>query len=112
MRFSSEADSLNFSVLGVDVAPGTAEFDLYVRQLVTEMTSKAGQKCTAIRRALVPERAGARGHRRGPGPDRGQGAGRRSDRGRVSPWAPLVGLAQRDDVRRISHELAPRRRCR
>ena len=55
VRFSSEADSLNFSVLGVDVPPGSAEFDLYVRQLVTEMTSKAGQKCTAIRRALVPD---------------------------------------------------------
>ena len=55
VRFSSEADSLNFSVLGVDVTPDSAEFDLFVRQLVTEMTAKAGQKCTAIRRALVPQ---------------------------------------------------------
>ena len=55
VRFSSEADSLNFSVLGADVQPDSPEFDLYVRQLVTEMTSKAGQKCTAIRRALVPD---------------------------------------------------------
>jgi len=55
VRFSSEADSLNFSVLGIDAGPDTEEFDLYVRQLVTEMTSKAGQKCTAIRRALVPD---------------------------------------------------------
>ncbi|HYN72037.1 MAG TPA: phenylacetic acid degradation bifunctional protein PaaZ, partial [Nakamurella sp.] len=55
VRFSSEADSLNFSVLGLDVQPGTEEFELYIRQLVTEMTSKAGQKCTAIRRALVPD---------------------------------------------------------
>ncbi len=55
VRFSSEADSLNFSVLGADVRPGSPEFELYVRQLVTEMTSKAGQKCTAIRRALVPD---------------------------------------------------------
>jgi oxepin-CoA hydrolase/3-oxo-5,6-dehydrosuberyl-CoA semialdehyde dehydrogenase len=55
VRFSSEADSLNFSMLGTDVRPGSAEFDLFVSQLVTEMTSKAGQKCTAIRRALVPE---------------------------------------------------------
>ncbi len=55
VRFSSEADSLNFSVLGIDVQPGSEEFELYVRQLVTEMTSKAGQKCTAIRRALVPD---------------------------------------------------------
>lgn len=55
VRFGAEADSLNFSVLGVDIEPGSIEFDLYVRQLVTEMTAKAGQKCTAIRRALVPE---------------------------------------------------------
>jgi oxepin-CoA hydrolase / 3-oxo-5,6-dehydrosuberyl-CoA semialdehyde dehydrogenase len=54
VRFNAEADSLNCSVLGPDAAPGTAEFDLYVNQLVTEMTVKAGQKCTAIRRALVP----------------------------------------------------------
>jgi oxepin-CoA hydrolase / 3-oxo-5,6-dehydrosuberyl-CoA semialdehyde dehydrogenase len=54
VRFNAEADSLNCSVLGPDAAPGTPEFDLYVGQLVTEMTVKAGQKCTAIRRALVP----------------------------------------------------------
>jgi oxepin-CoA hydrolase / 3-oxo-5,6-dehydrosuberyl-CoA semialdehyde dehydrogenase len=54
-RFNAEADSLNCSVLGPDAGPGTPEFDLYVGQLVTEMTVKAGQKCTAIRRAFVPE---------------------------------------------------------
>jgi len=54
VRFNAEADSLNCSILGPDAAPGTAEFDLYVKQLVTEMTVKAGQKCTAIRRAFVP----------------------------------------------------------
>jgi oxepin-CoA hydrolase/3-oxo-5,6-dehydrosuberyl-CoA semialdehyde dehydrogenase len=54
VRFNAEADSLNCSILGPDAVPGTPEFDLYVRQLVTEMTVKAGQKCTAIRRALVP----------------------------------------------------------
>jgi len=54
VRFNAEADSLNCSILGLDVAPDSAEFDLYVKQLVTEMTVKAGQKCTAIRRALVP----------------------------------------------------------
>ncbi len=52
--FNAEADSLNCSILGPDAASGTAEFDLYVDQLITEMTVKAGQKCTAIRRALVP----------------------------------------------------------
>jgi oxepin-CoA hydrolase / 3-oxo-5,6-dehydrosuberyl-CoA semialdehyde dehydrogenase len=54
VRFNAEADSLNCSILGPDAVPGTAEFDLYIRQLVTEMTVKAGQKCTAIRRAFVP----------------------------------------------------------
>src|ERR1700726_3534381 len=54
IRFNAEADSLNCSVLGPEAGPGTPEFDLYVRQLVTEMTVKAGQKCTAIRRAFVP----------------------------------------------------------
>jgi oxepin-CoA hydrolase/3-oxo-5,6-dehydrosuberyl-CoA semialdehyde dehydrogenase len=55
VRFTAEADSLNLSILGPDAAPGTPEFDLYVTGLVTEMTVKAGQKCTAIRRAFVPE---------------------------------------------------------
>ena len=55
VRFNAEADSLNCSILGPDAGPGSPEFDLYVAQLVTEMTVKAGQKCTAIRRALVPE---------------------------------------------------------
>ncbi|WP_439594225.1 phenylacetic acid degradation bifunctional protein PaaZ [Microbacterium sp.] len=54
VRFTSETDSINASILGPDATPGTPEFDAYVRQLVTEMTTKAGQKCTAIRRALVP----------------------------------------------------------
>jgi oxepin-CoA hydrolase / 3-oxo-5,6-dehydrosuberyl-CoA semialdehyde dehydrogenase len=55
VRFNAEADSLNMSVLGPDATPGTPAFDRYVTQLVTEMTVKAGQKCTAIRRAFVPE---------------------------------------------------------
>ena len=54
VRFNAEADSLNCSVLGPDAGPDTPEFGLFVDQLVTEMTVKAGQKCTAIRRALVP----------------------------------------------------------
>ncbi|WP_438854112.1 phenylacetic acid degradation bifunctional protein PaaZ [Agromyces sp. M3QZ16-3] len=54
VRFTSETDSINASVLGTDAVPGTPEFDAYVTQLVVEMTSKAGQKCTAIRRAIVP----------------------------------------------------------
>lgn len=53
-RFNVEADSLNTSLLGPDAGPGSAEFDLFVREVAREMTVKAGQKCTAIRRALVP----------------------------------------------------------
>ena len=53
-RFVAERDSLNAAVLGPDAAPGTPEFDLFVKEVVREMTAKAGQKCTAIRRALVP----------------------------------------------------------
>ena len=60
VRFTAETDSLNSSVLGPDAAPGSAEFDLFVKEVVREMTAKAGQKCTAIRKALVPaERAQA-----------------------------------------------------
>ncbi len=54
VRFNAEADSLNCSILGPDAVAGTPEFDLFVKQLVSEMTVKAGQKCTAIRRAFVP----------------------------------------------------------
>jgi len=54
VRFNMEADSLNFSMLGPDAAPGTEEFDLFVKEVAREMTVKAGQKCTAIRRTLVP----------------------------------------------------------
>lgn len=56
VRFTMEADSLNCSVLGPDAQPGSPEFDLYVKEVAREMTSKAGQKCTAIRRAIVPRR--------------------------------------------------------
>jgi len=55
VRFTAETDSLNSSILGPDAAPGTLEFDQFVREVVREMTAKAGQKCTAIRKALVPE---------------------------------------------------------
>ena len=54
VRFNMEADSLNFSMLGPEAAPGTEEFDLFIKEVAREMTSKAGQKCTAIRRTMVP----------------------------------------------------------
>jgi len=55
VRLGVEADSLNCSILGLDVTPEDPEFDLFVKGVVAEMTVKAGQKCTAIRRAIVPE---------------------------------------------------------
>ena len=54
VRFTGETDSLNAAILGPDAVAGTPEFDAYVKSLVTEMTAKAGQKCTSIRRAIVP----------------------------------------------------------
>ena len=97
VRFNAEADSLNASVLGPDATSGTPEFDLFVGALVTEMTVKAGQKCTAIRRAFVPqdrvdEVAGAVSAKLAevvvgaPGAD-------------GVTMGALVGVEQRDDVR-------------
>ncbi|QKW31583.1 phenylacetic acid degradation bifunctional protein PaaZ [Nocardiopsis flavescens] len=97
-QLNVEADSLNCSILGPDVTAEDPEFDLYIKQVVTEMTVKAGQKCTAIRRVIVPEAmadtvvealkerlakvvVGAADH-----PDTRMGA--------------LVSLAQRDEVRK------------
>jgi oxepin-CoA hydrolase/3-oxo-5,6-dehydrosuberyl-CoA semialdehyde dehydrogenase len=54
VRFNQEADSLNFSMLGPDARPGSEEFDLFVKEVARETTVKAGQKCTAIRRTIVP----------------------------------------------------------
>ncbi|WP_270729074.1 phenylacetic acid degradation bifunctional protein PaaZ [Shimia sp. Alg240-R146] len=55
VRFTAEADSLNCSILGPDALPGTPEFDLFIKEVSREMTTKAGQKCTAIRRIITPE---------------------------------------------------------
>ena len=55
VRFNQEADSLNYSMLGPDAAPGTEEFELFIKEVAKEMTVKAGQKCTAIRRTFVHE---------------------------------------------------------
>ena len=54
--FNMEADSLNCSVLGEDGVPGTPEFDIFIKEVQKEMTVKAGQKCTAVRRVIVPEK--------------------------------------------------------
>ena len=55
VRFTAEQDSLNASILGPDAGPGAPEFDLFVKEVTREMTVKAGQKCTAIRRIIAPE---------------------------------------------------------
>ncbi len=54
VRFVAERDSLNAAILGSDAGPGSPEFDLFVKEVAREMTVKAGQKCTAIRRVLAP----------------------------------------------------------
>lgn len=59
VAFTAETDSLNASILGPDAKPGTPEFDLYVNEVTREMTSKAGQKCTAIRRVIAPSEISA-----------------------------------------------------
>lgn len=56
VRFNMEADSLNCCILGQDATPDTEEFKLFIKEVVREVTTKAGQKCTAIRRVIVPER--------------------------------------------------------
>jgi oxepin-CoA hydrolase/3-oxo-5,6-dehydrosuberyl-CoA semialdehyde dehydrogenase len=99
VRFTSETDSINASVLGTDAVAGTPEFDAYVKQLVAEMTTKAGQKCTAIRRAIVPaasvdaviEAVRARiAERVVLGDPRAEGV----------TMGPLASIAQRDEVLR------------
>src|SRR5699024_2269885 len=97
VRFTAEADSLNAAILGEDVTEDSPEFDAFIKALFVEMTAKAGQKCTAIRRAIVPtgmidavataltERLNAKivpGDPRDPG----------------STMGPLVSVEQREDV--------------
>jgi oxepin-CoA hydrolase/3-oxo-5,6-dehydrosuberyl-CoA semialdehyde dehydrogenase len=98
VRFNAEADSLNCSILGPDVSTGDPEFGLYVDQLVTEMTVKAGQKCTAIRRAFVPRELVA---------DVVEAAAAKLGDVRIgnagdpdTTMGPLASLAQRDEVLR------------
>jgi oxepin-CoA hydrolase/3-oxo-5,6-dehydrosuberyl-CoA semialdehyde dehydrogenase len=98
VRFNAEADSLNLSILGLDAAPGTAEFDLYASQLVTEMTVKAGQKCTAIRRAFVPE--GLLGQVADAIAERLAGVTVGNPANPAVGMGALASLQQRDEVRR------------
>jgi len=97
VRFIAERDSLNAAVLGPDAAPGTPEFDLFVKEVVREMTVKAGQKCTAIRRAFVPAAL----------MDAAEAALKKAlgeivvgdPRDEKTRMGALVSVAQRDDVR-------------
>jgi oxepin-CoA hydrolase/3-oxo-5,6-dehydrosuberyl-CoA semialdehyde dehydrogenase len=103
VRFVAERDSLNASVLGPEAAPGTPEFDLFVKEVATEMTVKAGQKCTAIRRAMAPvayldaveQALGERLAKTKVGDPRAED----------TRMGALVSVAQRDDVRQRIAEL-------
>ncbi|KQX18680.1 MULTISPECIES: phenylacetic acid degradation bifunctional protein PaaZ [unclassified Sphingomonas] len=104
VRFVAERDSLNASILGPDAAPGTPEFDLFVKEVAREMTVKAGQKCTAIRRAFVPAQW--------------LDAAEEALKGRLAKvvvgdpaqegvtMGPLAGMTQLNDLRAKARELA------
>ena len=103
VRFVAEQDSLNASLLGPDAAPGTPEFDLFIKEVATEMTVKAGQKCTAIRRAMAPtqyldavERALSERLAKTKVGD---------PRAEDTRMGALVSISQRDDVRDRIREL-------
>jgi oxepin-CoA hydrolase/3-oxo-5,6-dehydrosuberyl-CoA semialdehyde dehydrogenase len=99
-----EADSLNACVLGPDAAPATAEFGLFVDTVVTELTLKTGQKCTAVRRALVP-REWAAAAADAIAARLAQVVVGAPEAERVT-MGPLVGRAQRDDVRAVAQRIA------
>ena len=108
VRFVAERDSLNASVLGPDATPDSPEFDLFIKEVVREMTVKAGQKCTAIRRAFVPaalldaaeEALKARLAKVVVGDPRAEGV----------TMGALASLSQLDDVRGKARELASQAR--
>ncbi len=101
--FNAEADSLNCSILAPDVRADDPEFELFVREVAREMTVKAGQKCTAIRRAIVPRA------RLDEVLARLRQALQRSVLGDPAcegvTMGPLASLAQLDDVRSRTAEL-------
>lgn len=104
VRFVAEQDSLNASILGPDAAPGTPEFDAFIKEVHREMTAKAGQKCTAIRRIIVPD-----AHR--PAvidalSDRLAKTTVGNPRDEATRMGALASLAQRDDVREKAGMLA------
>jgi oxepin-CoA hydrolase / 3-oxo-5,6-dehydrosuberyl-CoA semialdehyde dehydrogenase len=104
VRFIAERDSLNAAVLAPDATPGSPEFDLFIREIVREMTVKAGQKCTAIRRAFAPASL----------LDAAEGALKKrlseivvgDPRAEGVKMGPLVSIAQREDVREKIDQLS------
>jgi oxepin-CoA hydrolase / 3-oxo-5,6-dehydrosuberyl-CoA semialdehyde dehydrogenase len=103
-RFTAETDSLNCCILGPDAVAGTQEFDLFVKEVSREITTKAGQRCTCIRRAIVPEAAvddvlsGLRG--------RLDKVIVGNPRNETVTMGSLVSLHQRDEVRAAVSALA------
>jgi oxepin-CoA hydrolase/3-oxo-5,6-dehydrosuberyl-CoA semialdehyde dehydrogenase len=104
VRFNQEADSLNYSMLGPDARPGTEEFDLFIKEVAKEMTVKAGQKCTAIRRTFVPK---------GMVDDVMKALAKRLEGVRVGDpmvegvrMGPLAGRSQVEEVRRNADRIA------
>jgi oxepin-CoA hydrolase / 3-oxo-5,6-dehydrosuberyl-CoA semialdehyde dehydrogenase len=96
VRFNAEADSLNCSILGPDAGPSSQEFELFVGEVVRELTQKTGQKCTAIRRALVPRnRVGAVVDALG---ERLAEVRVGDPRDQATTMGPLVGRGQLDEV--------------
>lgn len=102
--FNMEADSLNCCILGPDVHPGMPEFDIFIKEVVREVTTKAGQKCTAIRRIIVPA-------------DRVEDVqialGKRLQTTTIGDpsikevrMGPLAGISQRNEVREKVQQLA------
>ncbi|CAM5252044.1 phenylacetic acid degradation bifunctional protein PaaZ [Streptomyces aurantiogriseus] len=104
VRFNAEADSVNAVVLAPDVTPGSPLFEAFVREVVTEMTVKAGQKCTAIRRVLVPrEHEPAVLDALSSALDAVTIGNPTADGVRMGA---VVSLEQRDDVRRAARRIA------
>lgn len=104
VRFNAEADSVNAIVLAPDVRPGSGLFTAFVREVVTEMTVKAGQKCTAIRRVLVPRELGSAALDAISAELSQVTIGYPASQG--VRMGPVVSLEQRDEVRRAARAIA------
>ena len=100
VRFIAERDSLNAAILAPDAGPGTPEFDLFIREVAKEMTVKAGQKCTAIRRAHGPVSACRCGHHSAA---RAARQGRRSATPNLRPCSHGAARRARPTPRRAWH---------